>query len=241
MLILGTFFAGLLAYGLFSRVLDGRGITPQIAALLLGLGLGVLIAGTAEVPVDVELLRRFGEAALILCLFVDAARIDVGALRGTATLPVRLLAIGLPLTVIAGTAAALLLVPGLTMLDAVLLAALVAPTDAALGALVVTSPHLPLRIRQALNVESGLNDGLVTPIVLVVAAAIAAEEGAGSTHLVADAVRAIGLGTVAGLVVGVGGAWLLRTSTRRGWMLAGAHWMTGPAMPRLVRGRGPGR
>ncbi len=233
MLILGIFFAGLLAYGLLSRVLDARSLTPQIVMLGLGLILGVIVAGTPEVGVDTELLHVAGEAALILCLFVDAARIDIGALRGSAGLPTRLLAIGLPLTLVAGTLVALVLFPDLPLLDAVLLAVLVAPTDAALGVLVVSSPKVPIRIRQALNVESGLNDGLVTPLVLVVVVAGQAE-GSGTSGWVADAFAQIGLGVVAGVIVGAGGATLLRFAFRRGWVLDGARWVLAPALAFLA-------
>jgi sodium/hydrogen antiporter len=234
MVIVGVFFAGLLGYGLLSRVLDRRSVTPQSVLLLLGLGLGLLLSGSDELAFDTEFLHVAGEAALILCLFVDAARIDVGALRGSAGLPARLLAIGLPLTLVAGTAVALLVLPGIRPLDAFLLAALVAPTDAALGALVVSSPRVPLRIRQALNVESGLNDGLVTPIVLVAVVAGAAEGTSGATGWITDAVAQIALGAVAGIVVGAGGALALRAAVRRRLMLDGARWMAAPALAFLA-------
>lgn len=233
MLILGIFFAGLLAYGLLSRVLDARSLTPQIVMLCVGLVLGVFVAGTPEVGIDTEFLHVAGEAALILCLFVDAARIDIAALRGSAGLPARLLAIGLPLTLAAGTLVALLLFPDLPLLDAVLLAILVAPTDAALGVLVVSSPKVPIRIRQALNVESGLNDGLVTPLVLVVVVAGQAE-GSGTSGWFVDALGQIGLGVVAGAVVGAGGATMLRFASRREWVLDGARWVVAPALAFLA-------
>jgi NhaP-type Na+/H+ or K+/H+ antiporter len=232
-LILGIFFAGLLGYGLLSRVLDARSLTPQIVMLVLGLILGVIVAGTPEVEIDTELLHVAGEAALILCLFVDAARIDVRALRGSAGLPTRLLAIGLPLTLVAGTLVALVLFPDLPLLNAVLLAILVAPTDAALGVLVVSSPKVPIRIRQALNVESGLNDGLVTPLVLVAVVAGGAESS-GTSGWVADAFAQIGLGVVAGAVVGAGGATLLRLAFQRGWVLDGARWILAPSLAFLA-------
>jgi NhaP-type Na+/H+ or K+/H+ antiporter len=233
-LILGVFFLGLFVYGLLARVFDRRGVTPQIVALALGLAVGIAIAGTSEVKVDTEILHIAGEAALVLCLFVDAARIQVPALRGSAALPARLLAIGLPLTVIAGALVALVVLPGIDLLDAVILAALVAPTDAALGSAVVSSPLIPLRIRQALNVESGLNDGLVTPLVLVGVVIANSPESGSPTGWVADAVAQIGLGTVAGVVVGVGGAVLLRVAMRRGWVMPASQWMIAPALAALA-------
>ncbi len=123
--------------------------------------------------------------------------------------------------------------PDLTLVEAILLAALVAPTDAALGAQVVNSPRVPLRIRQALNVESGLNDGLVTPLV-VVAALVVAEGTTGSGGGLADAVSQIVFGTVAGVVVGVGGALLLRVAVARSSILDEARWTAGPALALLA-------
>jgi NhaP-type Na+/H+ or K+/H+ antiporter len=122
-MILGVFFAGLLSYALFSRILDARSVTPQSVLLLLGLLLGLVIVDSDEIALDTELLKVAGEGALVLCLFVDAARIDVGALRGSAGLPVRLLAVGLPLTLVVGTGLALMLLPGIDPIGAFLVAA----------------------------------------------------------------------------------------------------------------------
>ena len=104
-------------------------------------------------------MKAVVEVALALVLFADASRIDLRALRREVDIPVRLLGIGLPLTIAAGTLVALGLLPALTFAEALVLAIVLAPTDAALGQAVVTDPRLPSRIRQALNVESGLNDG----------------------------------------------------------------------------------
>jgi sodium/hydrogen antiporter len=230
MLTIGLFFAGLLAYALFSRVLDRASITAQIVMLAIGVGLGVVVQGTPEQSVEGELLGVAGELALILALVVDAARIDIGALRRTARLPIRLLVIGLPLTIAAGTIAAILVLPGITILDAIIVSTLLAPTDAALGAVVVNSRFVPRRIRQALNVESGLNDGLVTPIVLVAAALAVAGGDPGDSAWIADAVAQIAFGALAGIVVGVLGALGLRLAVARQWMNAGTHWMAAPAI-----------
>ena len=100
MLTIGLFCLGLLAVGLLSRRLEARSLTPQIVLLALGLLLGFAIRDQPELIADAAILDEAGEVALILALFVDAARIDVVALRGSAGLPVRLLAIGLPLTVV---------------------------------------------------------------------------------------------------------------------------------------------
>ncbi len=234
MVIFGLFVLGLLGYALVSRVLDRWSLTPHIVLLTLGIAAGLLVAEPETLGFDTELLHGAGELALILALFVDAARIDVGALRGTAALPVRLLAIGFPLTLVLGLAAALVLLPGLTLVEALLLAALVAPTDASLGAIVVISPRVPLRVRQALNVESGLNDGLVTPIVVVAAAIAAAATPAEEGGLLRTAVTQVLSGTLAGILVGAGGALLFRIADRRGLILPAARWIAAPAMALLA-------
>lgn len=233
-ILIGIFFACLFAYSLASRWLEHRSFTPQIAMVGVGLLVGVAIRDSPEVVVDQEILHVAGEIALILALTVDAARIDVGILRGTAGLPIRLLGIGLPLTIALGVAVALVVIPGLTMLDAVILALLVAPTDAALGVLVVTSERIPIRIRQALNVESGLNDGIVTPLVIVAATLAAAGGVAASEGWVADAAAQLALGVLAGGLVGGGGGLLLRLADRRGTILPGARWMAAPAIAILA-------
>jgi sodium/hydrogen antiporter len=234
MLTIGLFFAGLLAYALFSRLLDRASITAQIVMLSVGVGLGVAVQGTPEMTVDTELLGVAGELALILALAVDAARIDIGALRRTARLPIRLLVIGLPLTIVVGAFAAILVVPGITVLDAIIVSTLLAPTDAALGAIVINSRVVPRRIRQALNVESGLNDGLVTPIVLVAAALAVAGGDAAGTAWIADAVAQIAFGALAGIAVGVLGALALRFVIARQWMHDGTHWIVVPAIAFLA-------
>ncbi len=230
MLTIGLFCAGLLVYALLSRLLDRLSFTAQILMLAIGVVLGIAIRGTPEMTVETELLGVAGELALILALVVDAARIDIGALRKTAGIPIRLLVIGLPLTIVAGTIVAMLLLPGITVIEAVIVATLLAPTDAALGAMVVNSPIIPRRIRQALNVESGLNDGLVTPIVLVAAAVAVVGGDVGDTAWIPDAVSQIAFGAIAGVVIGVLGALALRVAVARNWMHAGTHWMAAPAI-----------
>jgi sodium/hydrogen antiporter len=116
------------------------------------------------------------ELALVLLLFSDAARIDPRALRGNA-IPLRLLLLGVPFTIAIGTLLGLALLSDLEFWECAIVAAILAPTDAALGQAVVSSPMLPVRIRQGLNVESGLNDGGTVPFLTLFIALAAAEEG----------------------------------------------------------------
>ena len=134
--------------------------------------------GWLDPSITGESVRVVAEATLTVVLFSDAARIDVRALRHEYVVPVRLLAIGLPLTMVAGVISAIAVFPELPVVEAVLLAIVLAPTDAALGQAVVTLPAIPSRVRQGLNVESGLNDGICVPLLLIAIAIAEAEESA---------------------------------------------------------------
>ena len=140
--------------------------------VLGGEGLGWLKLSLNEHGVSV-----LAEATLVVVLFTDASRIDLRALRREYAVPVRLLSIGLPLTIIAGAVVGALLLPGVSFAEAAVLAIVLAPTDAALGQAVVTDARLPSRIRQALNVESGLNDGLCVPLLAIMLAIADVDSG----------------------------------------------------------------
>ena len=158
-----------LTFGLFSRRLEATLLTPPMLFVGLGMlfaseGLGWLNLGTTELG------DRLAEVTLILVLFTDASRIDVRALSREKGLPIRLLGIGMPLTIVAGVGVAYFCFPEFGLWELAVLAAVLAPTDAALGQAVVSSPVVPMRIRQALNVESGLNDGIALPFIMLFAA-----------------------------------------------------------------------
>ncbi|NNF68725.1 MAG: sodium:proton exchanger, partial [Acidimicrobiia bacterium] len=152
-----------LAYGLFSRRLETTPLTGPILFVAAGMVMGA--TGVIETGMDEGPVRVLAEATLVLLLFTDAIRIDLRVLRGQIELPARLLGIGLPLTVGLGVLLASWIFTGYAFWEAALVAAILSPTDAALGQAVVTNPSVPGRIRQALNVESGLNDGLMLPVI----------------------------------------------------------------------------
>ena len=156
-----------LAFAMVSKRLAGTILTPPMVFVTLGVTIGPAALGLLHVEVADGALHVLAELTLVLVLFGDATRIDLGALRRELGLPVRLLGIGLPLSVVVGAGLAKLLLPELGWWEAATLGAVLAPTDAALGQAVVSSPAVPLRIRQALNVESGLNDGIALPFVLI--------------------------------------------------------------------------
>jgi NhaP-type Na+/H+ or K+/H+ antiporter len=149
-------------------------------------------------------VRTLAELTLALVLFSDSSRIDFGKLRRDISLPARLLGIGLPLTIVAGAIAGALIFDQMTIAEAVILAVILAPTDAALGQAVVTEPRVPGRVRQSLNVESGLNDGICVPLLF---AAIAAadvgsqiSDGRSAGTLVLEE---IGYGVIGGVAAGL--------------------------------------
>jgi NhaP-type Na+/H+ or K+/H+ antiporter len=197
-------------FGLISARLDGSLISPPMVYVAAGIILGPSALGLLDVGLGQEGVRLLAEATLVVVLFSDASRIDLRVLRREYDLPARLLGLGLPLTIAAGGALALVLFGGLEFWEAMLLGAILAPTDAALGEVVVTSPAVPLRIRQALNVESGLNDGIALPVITLFLALAAVEEDLESTSFwVAFVARQVGFGVLFGVGTGLAGAWLI--------------------------------
>src|SRR5215211_6020866 len=205
----------------------------------VGLLVGSEALGLIEVAPAGEPVKLLAEATLALVLFADASRIDVRALRGELSVPLRLLGIGLPLTLVAGFA--LVVFPDLFWPEALLLAVILAPTDAALGQAVVTLTRLPSRVRQGLNVESGLNDGICVPLFWIVLAIAQAESGAiGDGTAVRLVFEQIGYGILAGVAAGCVAAAVVVVAGRRGhvegsWLqvvpLAGAGLAFGLADP----------
>jgi NhaP-type Na+/H+ or K+/H+ antiporter len=211
-------------YAVVSRRLDATPVTAAIFFVTCGFvfgkkGLDWVDPGTTSTEV-----RVLAEATLTLVLFADASRIDLRALRREYLVPARLLGIGLPLTILAGWAVAYGVFGELSAGEALLLAIILAPTDAALGQAVVTDRRLPSRIRQGLNVESGLNDGICVPLLFIALALSDAESQATSAHGAATlVVEAIGYGVLFGVVGGAAGAVLLRLARARD--LAEAAWL----------------
>ena len=160
----------IVAYGAFSSRLSGSVVSAPMVFTLAGLLVGGAGLGVVTIDIDNHVLEGFGELTLGLLLFADAASTNSRKLAQNTRIPRRLLLVSLPLTILVGAVFAMWLFPDLAWQEAALIAAILAPTDAALGLAVVTSEHVPERIRQAILVESGLNDGLALPAVLLFAA-----------------------------------------------------------------------
>ncbi len=200
-------------FALVSTRLDRSALTAPMVFTTVGLVVGREGLGWFDLDLEGEAVSILVEATLVLVLFTDAARMDLRALRRDAWLPGRLLGLGLPLSFLLGTGVALLIFPDLGLAGAALLAAVLSPTDAALGQAVVSDQRLPVRLRQGLNVESGLNDGIVLPVVSVCLALTAAEEG-GLDTWGGFVLAQIGFGLLTGVGVGAAGGWLLERRSR---------------------------
>ena len=212
----------LIGYAAFSRALPRANVSGAMFFTATGLLVGPVL-GLLDLDVESEQVKLLAEITLTLVLFADASRISLRALRREFAVPVRLLGIGLPLTIAAGTAAGALVIPGISVAEAAVLAVALACTDAALGQAVVSDERIPSRVRQGLNVESGLNDGLCVPLFFIAIAVAEADSGATSERAAANLVlEQIGYGLVGGVVAGALGALALRLSAGR--HLIEPHW-----------------
>ena len=198
--------ATLAAIVLIYSVVAGRVARSWLSGPMLFTGAGIILGplGFDVLRLDMTAtdLRAVAEAALAMVLFTDAARADLRVNRRNLGLPERLLLIGLPLTIILGFLAAMALFPALDLLIAALLATLLAPTDAALGAPVVTNEAVHAETREALNLESGLNDGICVPVVIILLELVIGTEIESSTigHVVEVIVDEIGIGLLTGVM-----------------------------------------
>jgi len=210
-------------FGLFSRRLAHSPITGPMIFAAAGIAVGLILErqGVSQQVMSAELsgsmVQALLEGTLIIILFSDAVVIDIRAVRRDAFLPGRLLGIGLPLTIAAGTAAAMLMFPEFGFWPAVVVGIILAPTDAALGQAVIANPDVPDLVRQGLGVESGLNDGIVVPF-LAIAIAGATNEMQSGAEIAQVFIEEIGLAVIVGIMVGSIGGKAVKLAYSRGWM-----------------------
>jgi sodium/hydrogen antiporter len=218
MVIITAFVVLVFFYSLISKRLEHTVITAPIVFTATGVLLILAISGLHDLNMKRETFLELAEIGLVMLLFADATRINLQTLQSRERLPLRLLSIGMLLTILLGAIAGHLLFPQLSMWEVGILAAILAPTDAGLGQVIVHSPRVPLRIRQTLDVEAGLNDGLSVPFLMFfIAVSQIGTEGAGRVLL--DYVgEQLGMGALVGLAIGLAGGWLLGQSRRKGWM-----------------------
>ena len=225
--------AGLiLLYALTAQRSLNWNITAPMIALVVG---AVVFRLSGLASIDLSWVHLMAEVTLVMVLFHDAATVQLSGLVRDYGLPLRLLAIGFPLALVATLGTALWLLPAVGVAGALLLAAAATPTDAGLGAPTVLNPSVPVRVRRALNVESGLNDGLATPLVLLALAAIAAEPSE-DPSLFGIGVIPVAVGLGLAVVVGLAGGWLTDRSREFQWSSVDSREIAVFALPLLLLG-----
>jgi NhaP-type Na+/H+ or K+/H+ antiporter len=218
MMSLAIFVSLFFLYSLISQRVEQTILTAPIVFTVAGMLMFPAWPAILRIGVNAGILSWLAEIGLVLLLFTDASRTGLNVLRTIGNLAVRLLSIGMLLTILFGAVAARLVFPHLTNWEAGILAAVLAPTDAGLGQIVVNSPRVPVAIRQALNVEAGLNDGLCVPFLMFFIALAAAKTEGRAASLTQFIVEQLGYGVLVGGGIGLAGGWLLGLARRRGWM-----------------------
>ncbi len=212
--------AFVLVYSSVGGAIERTWISGPIIFILFGVLIGPVVFDLHTMEIDRDSVRGLAELTLALVLFIDAASADIGVLRKNRGLPIRLLLIGLPLTLLLGFGFAMLLFDGLSLFALAILATMLAPTDAALGKAVVSNKAVPVPIREGLNAESGLNDGICVPVLLVFLELALGEGGEKGPWALAlhRLVEEIGIGLAVGLGLTFITAKLLKLAMNRQWL-----------------------
>jgi NhaP-type Na+/H+ or K+/H+ antiporter len=208
-----------LVFGVMSKPLRTGLLTAPMLAVAAGILASTLLGLQSHLRLDSPVIGAIGEIALAIVLFTDASGVDRKRLRREWMLPARLLAIGLPLTMVAGALVGRLVLPDVPWMWLAAIAVILAPTDAALGIAILLNESVPQRIRDALNVESGLNDGIALPVLVAVLAALAAPADASrDLGWIITAAADIALGAALGAAFGVVGGRMVDAAWKRGWI-----------------------
>jgi NhaP-type Na+/H+ or K+/H+ antiporter len=219
-------------YSLASRLLGRSIITGPIIFTFAGILVPLFSPVSLEIKESLKFLLFIAEMGLVLLLFTDASKINLSSLRSIRNLPIRLLSVGMLLTIFLGAIAAMIVFPNLSIWEAAILAAILAPTDAGLGQVIVSSPRVPTRIRNALNVEAGLNDGMSVPFMMFFIA-MAQPGSVGSGVLTQFLIEQLGYGVLIGLAIGLIGGWLLGWAHKNEWMAESLEQLGLVALPLL--------
>ncbi len=208
----------ILGYGLFSKLLSKYNISGPMVFSVVGVLLSPLVLGTHPIHFNAEAVQVLAEITLIIVLFSDAASLDLKELKAHWKLPVRLLFVALPVTIVLATLTGIWFFPNESVLYILLLALILAPTDAALGKVVVSDTRIPSTVRNTINVESGLNDGIVFPVLLTVLAMIGAGSETAQSGWMGYIAQQISIGAIAGAAAGYAGARVMVRALHKGWM-----------------------
>ena len=219
MILFAIFILLVLLYAVVSKLVDRSILTAPILFTAAGMAAFLFRPEYGELgDTGQDVFLHVAELGLVLLLFSDANRIGLGMLKQVQNLVLRLLTTGMLLTIALGALVAKLVFPELSIWEAGILAAILAPTDAGLGQVIVTSPLVPAPIRQALNVEAGLNDGLSVPFLLFFIALAGAADAGSDARLVTYMWEQLGYGVLMGVAIGGFGGLLLGWALNRDWM-----------------------
>jgi NhaP-type Na+/H+ or K+/H+ antiporter len=220
MTLIAVFIVIVFLYSLVSKRVEQTVITAPILFAAGGALTVLLPSAVQELAIDRKSFLLIAEIGLVMTLFTDASRVAPRLLKENRGLPVRLLSVGMLLTILLGAVSAMVIFGGLSWWEAGIIAAILAPTDAGLGQVIVASDRVPRRVRQALNVEAGLNDGLSVPFLMFFIALAAAQDFSGDTTGVLTRFlrEQLGYGALIGVAIGLVGGLLLEAAKRRQWI-----------------------
>jgi NhaP-type Na+/H+ or K+/H+ antiporter len=216
--LLAIFASLFFAFSLVSGRLERTTLTAPIVFTVAGMLMFPARPLLLKAGFNASVFLGLAEIGLVLLLFADASQTELASLRTVESLSVRLLSVGMLLTIALGALAALLVFPRLSVWEAGILGAILAPTDAGLGQAIVSSPRVPIRIREALTVEAGLNDGLSVPFLLFFMAIAATKIEGGPMALTQFIGEQLGVGALIGIVIGLGGGWLIGLARNKEWV-----------------------
>lgn len=232
---LAVIAAFLLVYSLIAGRFESKLVNGPLLFLLTGWLLGPGGLELLSLSIDSAGIKLLAELTLVIVLFNDAANTNWQVLLANRQLPIRLLLIGLPLTLLCGALFGHWIFPDLPLLEMAILSTILAPTDAALGKAVVSNPAVPAPVREGLNQESGLNDGICVPVLLLLLALIApTEQHAGTATLaITLMLEEIGIGLLVAFVLTSLTIRLLKISYLNGWQLPLWRQLTMPGLALL--------
>ena len=202
-------------YAVVAAWLGHRSITMPMFFIAVGALTGANGLGWINIPLTSEEIKIIVEVTLALLLFADSSTLNLHQLKEDAGLPARLLGLALPLIILLGGVLAFALFPQEKLGFALLIGAILAPTDAALGLPIFTNKRVPVRIRRALNVESGLNDGIATPFITLFTALAVAEMTQTLSDWFTFALLEIAIAVAVGAALGMLGGWLFAAAMGR--------------------------
>ncbi|MBS2100209.1 cation:proton antiporter [Carboxylicivirga linearis] len=210
----------ILIYSLIAGKVEKKPISSAMFFLFVGLVLGPFTIDFFSIKFNEEVYKTLAECALALVLFTDASKANLKTLKGQIAIPYHLLLIGLPITIIFGVLIGKLVFPAMSWIELGILSTILAPTDAALGEPVVNHKSVPAKVREGINVESGLNDGICVPILLLLMSIYKFDANEHVTFGFAFGlfIKEIGIGVLVGATLAYLGSLVIKHGLTKQWI-----------------------